>query len=283
MTQCGNPTSPKPTPDPDGPIWPGWARATAQAIRFYSRLPVAALPGEGDPHAAPDFRLMPRALPFAAVVIALPAMGLAALVLWLELTPSIGAAIVLAGLTLTTGAFHEDGLADTCDGLFGGHDRERRLEIMKDSRIGTFGGCALILGFLLRWSCLAAILEEGAPALALASLAAAAIWSRVLGIHVLAADAPARAYGALATVGQPTRATAAIALSVGAVLCAMAGWMGGIAASGLITGLTLAAFSALGLGALARRLIGGPTGDIAGAVQQLAEIAVYLGVAVSLT
>ncbi len=56
------------------PTWPGWPRATAQAIRFYSRLPVPALPGEADPHAAPDFRLMPRALPVAGLVIALPAM-----------------------------------------------------------------------------------------------------------------------------------------------------------------------------------------------------------------
>ncbi|MGL4728751.1 MAG: adenosylcobinamide-GDP ribazoletransferase, partial [Bosea sp. (in: a-proteobacteria)] len=158
------------------------------------------------------------------------------------------------------------------------HDKERRLEIMKDSRIGTFGGCALMLAYLLRFSCLVILIEETSAGIVIMSLAAAAIWSRVLGIHVLAIDAPARAYGALATVGQPTLMTARIALGLGAGLCLLLGLIGGIPASGLVLGLALAVFAGLGLAAVARRLIGGPTGDIAGAVQQLAEIAVYLGI-----
>jgi adenosylcobinamide-GDP ribazoletransferase len=265
------------------PVWPGWPRATAQAIRFYSRLPVPALPGEDDPHAAPDFRVMPRAVPLAALVIATPAMVVAALGLWLDLPATLVAALVLATLTLVTGAFHEDGLADSFDGLFGGHDKERRLEIMKDSRIGTFGGCALILAFLLRFSCLVIIVEDTSTGAVVMSLAAAAIWSRVLGIHVLAIDPPARAYGALATVGQPSLMTARLALGLGAALCLVLGLAGGIPAGGLILGLALGVFAALGLAAVARRLIGGPTGDIAGAIQQLAEIAVYLGIVISIT
>jgi adenosylcobinamide-GDP ribazoletransferase len=272
-------------PDKQGagiPHWPGWRIATAQAVRFYSRLPVPAQPGEADPHMAPDFRLMPRALPFAAMVIALPALAVAALASALSLPAMLVAALTLAALTLSTGAFHEDGLADAFDGLFGGHDKERRLEIMKDSRIGTFGGCALMLAYLLRFACLVALIEEGNLAILLAGLIAAAIWSRVLGIHVLAIDAPARAYGALATVGMPTVETARIALGLGAGLCLIIAVSGGAPILGLMIGLALAAIVALGLAATARRLIGGPTGDIAGAVQQLAEIAVYLGLVLAL-
>ncbi|WP_338317642.1 adenosylcobinamide-GDP ribazoletransferase, partial [Bradyrhizobium ottawaense] len=69
------------------------------------------------------------------------------------------ALLALATTALITGALHEDGLADTADGLGGGRTRERKLEIMRDSRIGTYGVCALILSFGLRWSALAAIAD----------------------------------------------------------------------------------------------------------------------------
>ncbi len=201
----------------------------------------------------------------------------------LNLPVMVSAALVLTTLTLTTGAFHEDGLADTFDGLFGGHDKERRLEIMKDSRIGTFGGCALMLAFLLRFSLLIALIEEGGLAATLGALAIAAIWSRTLGIHVLAVEKPARAYGALATVGQPTVRTAQIALGLAGGLCLAAALAVGLPMAGLMLGLALGVFIALGMAATARRLIGGPTGDIAGAVQQLGEIAVMLGLVLALT
>ncbi len=155
----------------------------------------------------------------------------------LNLPVMVSAALVLTTLTLTTGAFHEDGLADTFDGLFGGHDKERRLEIMKDSRIGTFGGCALMLAFLLRFSLLIALIEEGGLAATLGALAIAAIWSRTLGIHVLAVEKPARAYGALATVGQPTVRTAQIALGLAGGLCLAAALAVGLPMAGLMLGL----------------------------------------------
>ncbi len=262
--------------------WPGWLAATAQAIRFYSRLPVPLMPGETEQHAAPDFRVMPRALPLAALVIAIPAVLVAAAAQALELSSLISAALILTTLTITSGAFHEDGLADTADGLFGGHTIERRLAIMKDSLIGSFGASALVLAFLLRFAGLVAILDGADIAGVCAAIAIATIWSRSLGIHLLAVDAPARAYGALATVGMPTVRTAVMTLVLAATLCAASAWAGGLPLAGLINALALATFVALGLAALARRLIGGPTGDIAGAAQQLGEIAAYLGLAVAL-
>jgi adenosylcobinamide-GDP ribazoletransferase len=200
----------------------------------------------------------------------------------LNLPALMSAALVLATLTITTGAFHEDGLADTADGLFGSHDRERRLAIMKDSLIGSFGASALILAFLLRLGGLVTLLEESGAWGTCAVMLVAAMWSRTLGIYLLAVDAPARAYGALASVGQPSLRTAAIALGLAAGLALLASLAGDVPLGGLALALALAALVALGVAALARRLIGGPTGDIAGAVQQLAEIAVYLGFTVAL-
>jgi adenosylcobinamide-GDP ribazoletransferase len=199
------------------PTWPGWLIATATCIRFYSRLPVPALPGES-PHALPDFRLVPRALPFAALVIALPAALIALLAGLAGVNALLTAALAVTGLVVATGAFHEDGLADSADGLFGGHTPERRLEIMKDSRVGTFGALALGLSLLLRVTALAAILQgAGAWAVAAAVLAAAP-WSRVEGIRILATVEPTRRDGASAAVGQPTRSVLPIAYGLSGAL-----------------------------------------------------------------
>ena len=128
-------------------------------LRFYSRLPVPVLPFEAEPYAMLDFSTSVRVLPFAGFFIG----GLGGLVLWgaslLGLSPLIAAAFALSFLLLATGAFHEDGLADTADGLGGGMTIERKLEIMKDSRIGTFGGAALIMSLLLRTLLIAEITQ----------------------------------------------------------------------------------------------------------------------------
>lgn len=267
---------------PSPPFWPGWLSATAICIRFYSRLPVPRLPGEGDLHGLPDFRVVPRALPLAAVAIALPA----ALILLGAGLANVGATLA-AGLAvtvfaLTTGAFHEDGLADSADGLFGGYTPERRLEIMKDSRVGSYGAIALVMSLLLRVAALASILEAaGAWAAAMAVLAAAP-WSRAEGLRLLATEPQARSLGAAAAVGQPTRQTAWFALTLSAALAVAAALAAGLPLAGLALGLLLANLAASGLARLSRQLIGGQTGDILGAAQQLAEIAIYLGFALAL-
>jgi adenosylcobinamide-GDP ribazoletransferase len=263
--------------------WPGWGIATAQCVRFYSRLPVPALPGEADPHAVPDFRLMPRALPFAAMLIVLPALLVIAAAGLLDLPAGVAAVLVITTQVLTTGAFHEDGLADSCDGLFGGHTVERRLEIMKDSRIGTFGGCGLILALMLRTVLLAFLYEEAGWLAAAMALLAAAPVSRALGIWLLARLDPARAYGALAAVGKPTGQTAVIALALSLAIALGAAFAGGLPWTGIGLGLLLALGAAWLCGHLAHRLIGGPTGDIAGATQQLSEIGLLFGLVIALS
>lgn len=267
----------------DLPVWPGWLTATAQCVRFYSRLPVPAMPGEGDPHAIPDFRTIPRALPIAALLIVAPAALVLVAASALGLGDIVSAALAVTALVLTTGAFHEDGLADSADGLFGGHTVERRLEIMKDSRVGTFGACALGLSLLLRVALLALILERAGAVAALGAILAASGWSRAEGIRILSRDAPARVYGAAAAVGRPPRSTALIGLALAALLALLTAIACELPLYGVGLGLALATLVATGLAALARRLIGGPTGDIAGAAQQLGEIAIYLGIALLLS
>jgi adenosylcobinamide-GDP ribazoletransferase len=264
------------------PDWSGWLIATAICIRFYSRLPVPALPGERDLHALPDFRLVPRALPFAALVIALPA---AAILLGAGLAgvgAMLAAALAVTALVLTTGVFHEDGLADSADGLFGGHTVERRLEIMKDSCIGSYGGSAMVLTLLLRASALASILDAAGAWAVSAALLAAAPWSRFEGLRLLASQGQARTAGTAASVGQATPATVAIAGLLAAAIAAALTVAANLPLAGLVLGLALAHLASRWLAGLAQRLIGGQTGDILGAAQQLSEFAIYLGFALAL-
>ncbi|NEX47366.1 adenosylcobinamide-GDP ribazoletransferase [Pseudotabrizicola algicola] len=188
------------------------------------------------------------------------AAGWAALAL--ELPVGVAAALVLAASALMTGALHEDGLADAADGLFGGWTRERRLEIMKDSHIGSYGTLALLLTTLAAWSALVALLQAGA----FAAVAAAAVLSRVPMALIMALMGHARAGGLSRSVGRPPLAvallTAGLALLIAAPLGALAAAMGAaVAVAGLAVALT------------AQRRIGGQTGDILGASQQMAWLA----------
>ncbi|HEY8382699.1 MAG TPA: adenosylcobinamide-GDP ribazoletransferase [Microvirga sp.] len=262
------------------PLWQALAVDTARAVRFYSRLPVPALPFEEQPHALPDFRTLPRAVPIAGLVIGLgPALVLAAALL-LDMGPWLAAALGVAAMTILTGAFHEDGLADVADG-FGGGNPERRLAIMKDSLIGSFGASAIALALALRIGALATLADrlDIVPA-AIAVLIAAAL-SRTAGLTPLAFLPPARPDGASRAVGQPARPVFWIAAGIAAGLTAILGLAAGLPAIGLGLMMTGAALGGLALTRLAHRLIGGQTGDVAGAAQQLAEIAALLGLLVA--
>lgn len=182
--------------------------------------------------------------------------------------PGWAAALVLAVQAMLTGGLHEDGLADTFDGLMGGRDPARRLDIMRDSRIGSFGALALVLVTLARWSALVLVL----PVAPSAVIGVAAL-SRA-GLPVLmAALPPARPDGLARLVGRPGWAQAGAAVAVAIVI--------GLATlPGLIWQLLGAAVVLLALGRWARARIGGQTGDILGAAQQLTETFV-LGILVA--
>jgi len=248
----------------------------AQALRFYSRLPVPALPWEDNPHALPDFSRLTRVVPLAGLVLGLlPALVLTG-ALRLDLGPWLAAILAVGIMTLTTGAFHEDGLADTADSC-GGVTRERRLEIMRDSRIGSFGAAALFLALALRITTLATlILRTDAIATAAAILVTASL-SRTAGLIPLVFLPPARLDGASYAVGQPSREGLwfATGLAIAAALALSA--LGGLPVSGLFLMIAFSALCGYAMTLFSRRHIQGQTGDIAGATQQLAEIAALIG------
>jgi adenosylcobinamide-GDP ribazoletransferase len=244
-------------------------------LRFYSRLPVPVLRWETQPHAMLDFAHAIRALPLAGLIIALPA---AALLFGAGkiLPPELAAGLALALFVLTTGAFHEDGLADTADGFGGGRSLERKLEIMRDSRIGTFGGAALVLSLLLRWGALVALLKLG-PGLAACTLLGVAGLSRWCGLLPLALLPAARTDGAAFAADRPGLFAMALSLALALALLALP-WAAGVPVLRLVLASLLAGLAALAMAAISRRQIKGQTGDVAGAAQQLAEITFLLTV-----
>ena len=256
--------------------WPGRGALydLAGCVRFYSRLPVPQLPGEPDPHRSPDFTTLPRMLPLAGLILALPAALMLAAAWAIGLGPFLAATLAVAILVVATGALHEDGLADVADGFGGGSTRERRLEIMRDSRIGAYGGAALVLALALRIGALATLLDRTGYAAA-TGLIVAAILSRVAALAPMVMLKPARPNGLSAAVGRPGRASQATALGLGVAL-ALGAVPLGLPPGGVAPMILCAGLAALGLTWLARVMIGGQTGDVIGACQQAAEIAALL-------
>lgn len=177
---------------------------------------------------------------------------------------------VLAGMLLT-GALHEDGLADTADGFGGGHDREDKLAIMRDSRHGTYGILALVVSVGLRAAALAAIGEPIHAALALISAHAV---SRAALPPAMRLMSPARADGLAAAAGRPAGATVIAAVAIGTAIALF----GLGPARGIVAGI-LAAVAVAMAAWLAQRQVGGYTGDVLGAFQQIGEIVMLLAAA----
>jgi len=262
-------------------FWQALAVDLAQGLRFYSRLPVPALPFERNAHALPDFPRLVRVLPLTGFVLGLlPALALA-LAHLLGLGPWLCATLAVATATLTTGAFHEDGLADTADS-FGGATRERRLEIMRDSRIGSFGAAALFLVLLLRIGALADVSAAAGWATGVLALLITASLSRVAGLMPLVFLPPARTDGASYAVGQPSRESFWLAAGGAGMLAIILGMIGGLPPSGIALTIILPGLTGWGFIRLADRHLGGQTGDIAGAAQQMAEIAALIGLLTAL-
>ena len=178
------------------------------------------------------------------------------------------AALALAAAMILTGCLHEDGLADTADGFGGGAERAKKLDIMRDSRLGTYGACALALSLLLRWSVLAAIARPAAVALALVAAHAAARAAMPAFMHLVP---PARPDGLSAGAGRPPSQAAIAAAVLGTITLALA-----LGAAAGIVALVLITVASVLMALLALRQIGGQTGDVLGALEQVNEVVVLL-------
>jgi len=238
------------------------------AFAFLSRLPVPAWVHAFDED---TFRRSTVWYPLVGAVLGL-LLGAATLI-GEQVWPFGVALLVAMALDLRlSGAFHEDGLADTFDALGGGWTRERKLEILKDSRLGTYGTLAVVLGFLLRYTSLAAMPRE----LFLPALVASSAIGRWAGIALRAwlppiADRPGLT-GVLAQVGARE---VRLGLAVAAPFLV---WLGMASPLGLLLALgAVALVIALARRSFARSL-GGTTGDLLGATNYLAQLAVLLAV-----
>lgn len=226
------------------------------ALRILTALPV---PGKECPKTEDAL----YAFPFVGALLGL--------LLWLTaqapLPALVAAALLLTVQTLITRGFHLDGMADTADGFGGGFTRERTLEIMKDSRIGAFGAMALILTLLLKFSLFHALLSAGQPA----ALYAAMLISRTAQVFLCFTLPSARPSGMAAATVQNARPQH---LTV-ALLCAIL--------LAIPAGLRFLPLMAVGLGVAffwgryCLRRVGGITGDLLGAANELVEISVLTG------
>ena len=244
----------------------------ARALRFWTRIDLPVLSFEIDPHAPPVMNELAPAVPLAGALIGLAGALVLALGAGLGLPALVTAVLALALMAAVTGAMHEDGLADIADAFGARVSIERKLEIMKDPRLGSFGVVALGLALLLRAAVLADLLAGQGWWRAGLLLVGAAAFARILGLWPLHALSAARLDGAGVSTGglafEPWRRGALI----GALLALACGLIGvGLAA-------TLAAFLAAAavtwaVTRLADRQIGGYTGDVCGATTIIAETA----------
>jgi adenosylcobinamide-GDP ribazoletransferase len=241
------------------------------ALRFMTIFPVPS----SEAATAPDW-LSRCAKFFPAVGICVGLVSAAALLLTSSIwNPVIAALLAVAASIIVTGALHEDGLADTADGFGGGWSVEKRLAIMKDSRIGAYGALALLFGVALRVTALTELpLWTGAVAL--------------IAVHAAARITPAFVMNTLPYAGD----TAAMKVSYAdAPVSANDIWFALLVAgcalvplalvsiSSVISGLLLGALLAAAVALWARKLIDGYTGDVLGAIEQMFEIGFLLGVA----
>lgn len=246
------------------------------ALQFLTRAPVRLAHFEAGwvNESARHFPLV------GAVVGALGAAVLwAAAAIW---SVPVAVALSIAATVLFTGAFHEDGVADTCDGLGGAVSREKALAIMKDSRLGTYGALGLMLTLGLKASALWSLAAESVALAAGASIVAH-VASRSCAVTVMAAlpyagDVELSKAPAAARASQP----AALVALAWAALFALVAWLAMPAAlspSRIALALAAAGAATLVCAMRLRGRLGGSTGDGLGAVQQCSEVAAYLALA----
>ena len=225
------------------------------ALQFLTRVPIRL-------RREPSLSRTVAWFPLAGGVIG-GAVGGAAAGVWHLTPPLVAAAIAITIGLLITGAFHEDGLGDIADAFGGGWTVERRLEILKDSRHGTYGVAAMCASIVIR---IVALGSLPGPATMFAAAVAAHTMGRVAAVGLAGTMRLATHTGLGADYGRsttPVRAAAGVASGLAITALATGWWVGPLAGAALV--------AAAATGLLARRKIGGISGDVLGAAEQVAE------------
>jgi adenosylcobinamide-GDP ribazoletransferase len=245
--------------------WPeDRAEELKAVLAFCSRLPLA----RATPFAAGAIGKAAWAFPVAGLAIGVIGAAVYALAHRLGLPPWPAAALSVTATLVVTGCLHEDGLADTADGFGGGKTREQKLEIMRDSRTGAYGVCALVLSLLLRVGALASFADTHLVVWALIASHTAARATMPVFMWLLP---PARNDGLSFQAGRPLgeSVAAAVVIAFIVLLFCLGPGRGVLAAIVLIAAVALMAW-------LSTRQIEGQTGDVLGALEQVSEILVLL-------
>lgn len=240
-------------------------RDLSTAFMLLTRLPLPTT------RSTPDSDRLPAQAAWAYPLVGLAVGLIAVVVAWvmqsLGVVSPITALFVVLASVVVTGAMHEDGLADCADGFWGGWDMAFRLKIMKDSRIGTYGVIALVMSLFLRWYVITQMIEKG---VLLGAVLTAAVMSRGAMVWVMHRMPHARRDGLAQKTGKPARGTTYVALGFAAIAAVFAPevstlWL-----------IVIAVLCTLGVSAVARRKIGGQTGDVLGATQQVVELGILI-------
>ncbi|HEY5125874.1 MAG TPA: adenosylcobinamide-GDP ribazoletransferase [Bradyrhizobium sp.] len=240
-----------------------WLDDLRTAVAFLTRLPMPHQEG-----AMPqNFVRARRMFPVVGAAIG-AAVGLACLGLRAIGVPDLAAAALALGAgAILTGALHEDGLADVADGFGGGRDPAAKLEIMRDSRLGTYGALILMVSFVAKLSALAALPDAFVVQGLIAAHALARGVLPVMSMNM----AYARKDGLAANAGRPDSATAATAGAVALIIALLA-----LPFLSALCAALVAVASAIGMALLAQRQIGGQTGDVLGGAEQIGETAILV-------
>lgn len=272
------------------------------AVQFFTRIPVTGALAAWTGYSPAMLRASAAHFPGIGWLVGAVAAGVYSLLMALltatDFAPLVAAVLSTVATVLLTGGFHEDGLADVTDGLGGSSDRDRALEIMKDSRVGAFGAMALVLALLGKVALLALLGSvesalsgaEETPAdlpldgwLVAAALFAAHVVSRTLPLLLIRAlphvgDTAASKSKPLAD--QITLGSLGVAFVWAFSALALASYA--LPAMSLIVACSVSVIALLWMGRLFWRRLQGFTGDCLGATQQVCEIAFYLGLAIAL-
>lgn len=242
---------------------------------FLTRLPAELL--GADTASAPRFTQAARVFPVVGAIVGLLGGIVLAIAMWLGMPAFVAASLGVATTVLITGGLHEDGLADMADS-FGGTSTEKRLAIMDDSRVGTFGALALLFSVLLRVGALTAIARLGAWHAVFALIAAEAV-SRAALVR-LWHDLPAARTGLSSDTGPPDQNAMLVALAIAAVIAVILG-LPSLGLWATILAGALAAIATYAMIRLSAQAIGGRTGDTLGACQQMALAGFLIGASVA--
>ncbi|KWT80875.1 adenosylcobinamide-GDP ribazoletransferase [Agrobacterium radiobacter] len=248
------------------------------SLAFLSRLPVPSR--FFDDADSVSMRRTARAFPAAGLLIALPAAFLVVVFATFNASPQLTGWLVIGLTALVTGALHEDGLADMADGFGSGKDKARMLEIMKDSRIGSYGAIAMILSFAIRATALASLIETLPAKAAAAAMIAALVLSRALMVWHWQSLPAAKTSGIAAGAGQPGTSERNIAFVIGLLLFILF-TLHALPLLSIALVLAAAFLAAMLFGRLCDRKIGGHTGDTIGACQQITEIVILVALALA--